>query len=299
MQIFRRRKPETPSAAPAGAAEPPSPFVWVFRRRYRADAPYILPNDMSEVNRLDFQHYLVRAVMQGLYWAPNKNPLRVLDVGTGTGRWAREVARLYPRARVVGIDLKGAPTHVGAQPESGNVTFEQGDILQGLPFAGNSFDLVHQRFLISGIPVHRWQDDVIELARVTAPGGWVELTEAGLSQNNGPALRQLDAWVMEVLSRRNLDITIGSRIDTFLRGARLANVTMRRVPVPLGPHGGRIGRYAEQDYFAAITAMRELIASLNIAPLATYDGTVEAAREEVQHGKVTWAFYVAYGQKHR
>jgi ubiquinone/menaquinone biosynthesis C-methylase UbiE len=291
--FFRRRRTATPTTDDQG---PLPPYFYAYRRRYRTDAPYILPTDLDEANRLDFQHFMVRSVMRGLYWAPILHPMSILDVGAGTGRWAREVAQIFPDANVIGLDLKGAPVNATGQPDPDNVTFVQGNLLEGLPFADGLFDLVHQRFLISGIPQQKWPQAVTELARVTAPNGWVELVEAGLSDNNGPALRQLDTWVEEILARRDLDIRTGNRIGSFLQQAGLQQVTQRAVTLPLGAYGGRLGVLAEKDYFAAILAMRDLIASVGITDIATYDALVAQARQELQQGQVVWPVYVAYGQ---
>jgi ubiquinone/menaquinone biosynthesis C-methylase UbiE len=43
------------------------------------------------MNRLDFQHFILRQAFKGNYAAPIRNPARILDVGTGTGRWATEM----------------------------------------------------------------------------------------------------------------------------------------------------------------------------------------------------------------
>src|SRR5262245_65514 len=74
-------------------------------RLFLRDLPYVLPKDMGEVNRLDFQHYMMRLALHGNYAAPIGTPDSILDVGSGTGRWAIEMATLFPRANVVGIDV--------------------------------------------------------------------------------------------------------------------------------------------------------------------------------------------------
>lgn len=41
-----------------------------------------------------------------LYYAPiGDNPLRIIDIGTGTGIWAIEMGDLFPGAQVLGLDL--------------------------------------------------------------------------------------------------------------------------------------------------------------------------------------------------
>jgi hypothetical protein len=50
---------------------------------------YIYPNDEPENDRLDLQHKLFAQLHGGrIFFAPMRNPKRILDVGTGTGLWA-------------------------------------------------------------------------------------------------------------------------------------------------------------------------------------------------------------------
>lgn len=40
-----------------------------------------------------------------LHLAPLENPQRILDVGTGTGVWAIDIADTFPAAEVIGVDI--------------------------------------------------------------------------------------------------------------------------------------------------------------------------------------------------
>ena len=92
-------------------------------------------------------------------------PRKVLDLGTGTGKAARVVAKRFPDAEVVGVDL--APEMVEEAKRllpselAGRVSFQVADGAS-LPFAAGEFDLV---VLQNMIPLF------VELGRVTAPGG--------------------------------------------------------------------------------------------------------------------------------
>ncbi|MDQ3668737.1 MAG: class I SAM-dependent methyltransferase, partial [Actinomycetota bacterium] len=94
-------------------------------------------------------------------------PARVLDLGTGTGKAARVIARRFPAAEIVGVDLSAAMVEEAAQllPDDlrGRVSFRVGDA-SALPFEDGFFDLVA---LLNMIPFFA------ELGRVTAPGGTV------------------------------------------------------------------------------------------------------------------------------
>ena len=64
----------------------------------------------------------------------------ILDIGTGTGDWARDVADRFPSAFVQGVDL--APVPDNWMPP--NCKFEVDDILKPWEFKENGrFDLVH------------------------------------------------------------------------------------------------------------------------------------------------------------
>src|SRR4051812_5046854 len=95
------------------------------------------------------------------------SPRRVLDLGTGTGRAAFLLARRYPEAEVVGVDLAAdmlAEARRLTPPDlSSRVRFEEADA-ERLAYEDAAFELVS---LANMIPFFD------ELARVTAPGGAV------------------------------------------------------------------------------------------------------------------------------
>jgi len=108
---------------------------------------------------------------------------KVLDIGTGSGRAAIEIARHFPEARVVGMDLwsKGwrffgvaraqAENNARIENVSDRCVFQQGNALD-MPFEDGEFQLVVSSFVfheIGGIPDRT--ELFKEAIRVVAPGG--------------------------------------------------------------------------------------------------------------------------------
>jgi len=92
-------------------------------------------------------------------------PRKALDLGTGTGDGAFAIARRFPDADVIGVDLapamiEAARTKIPSEL-TGRVHFQQGDASR-LPYDDSSFNLVG---LANMIPFFD------ELARVLSPDG--------------------------------------------------------------------------------------------------------------------------------
>ena len=92
-------------------------------------------------------------------------PSTALDLGTGTGQGAFAIARRFPHAQVVGVDLAGGMLAEarGKTPAelAERVRFERGDA-SALPFADASFDVIAHANMIPFFD---------ELERVLVPGG--------------------------------------------------------------------------------------------------------------------------------
>ena len=101
--------------------------------------------------------------------------IRILDAGCGTGEVASRLAEMFPRARVLGVDI--IDHHLALAREryarlAPRLTFENQSIFELRAPAG-SFDLTVCRHVIHSLP---HADRVLaELVRVTKPGGRLHL----------------------------------------------------------------------------------------------------------------------------
>jgi len=268
--------------------------------------PYVLPKDDSEMNRLDFQHYMLRYALKGNFAAPiaaSGAPRAILDVGCGTGRWAREMAQTFPDANVVGLDIlppradTAADEGVAPDPRPQNYSYVQGNVLEGLPFADASFDFTHQRLLLGALPAARWPGDIQELMRVTRPGGWVELVECGVLEGGGPASENIVRWNIEMCDRRGIDNLIAAKLGRIAQEAGLANVRAQSVALPVGAYGGRVGAMAQADYYTLMSTTRAVIIPMGITSAEEYDTALAGMREDMAQRNCVWRFYVIFGQR--
>ncbi len=229
---------------------------WQFHaigRRTSDRIPYMLPRHHTEIGRLDIQHYALRAALRGNYAVPLTDPRCILDIGSGTGQWAVDMSAEFPRATVVGLDVTPSKGH-----ESSNYHFVNGDLLAGLPFADCCFDFVHQRLMITAIPLSAWPDVVTDMVRVTRSGGFVELVEIGdRMEPSGPATRQLWTLGNRLAAAHGLDSAglLPRSLDAYVRGAGAVDVERHQVALPVGSWGDQVGSLMLADFRALFTRL--------------------------------------------
>jgi demethylmenaquinone methyltransferase / 2-methoxy-6-polyprenyl-1,4-benzoquinol methylase len=106
---------------------------------------------------------------------------RVLDLATGTGDLAIDIARMHPRAEVIGLDpspqmLAVAQSKLARRGLADRVTLVRGDA-QHLPYASCEMDAATIAFGIRNVPDRLAA--LREMARVVRPGGRVCVLELG------------------------------------------------------------------------------------------------------------------------
>ncbi|KAI1624783.1 S-adenosyl-L-methionine-dependent methyltransferase, partial [Exophiala viscosa] len=132
---------------------------------------YGMPVDEAEMDRMDLQHRKYELVIGDRHFlAPIGDcPQSILDLATGTGIWALDVADMFPTASVLGVDI--API----QPKwvAPNCQFEIDDIEDSWTYRMESFDFIHLRDPL--YVVRDWPKLMRQAYDHLKPGGWFEL----------------------------------------------------------------------------------------------------------------------------
>lgn len=235
-------------------------YVYENGRRYHSyrEGEYLFPNDEDEQDRLDMVHHIFRLMLGGsLYKAPVSNsPQRILDIGTGTGIYAMQIADEFPCSDVLGIDLSPI------QPEWYHVDFVLGcswhktdyttcrvspncrfivdDIEAEWPYPEDgAFDYIHQRNMVGSIA--DWDKLFQQAFKHTKPGGYIELQEFRVwfrSQDGElPEDSSIQLWQRALLDGTvsfGKPINIIEKLADKLKDAGFVGVQENVLKIPIG-----------------------------------------------------------------
>jgi SAM-dependent methyltransferase len=102
------------------------------------------------------------------------NVTHILDIGTGTGEWAINMAETYQSAEIIGTDISAI------QPKAvpSNVYFEIDDAQLDWEFS-HQFDFIHIRGLAGAFD--DWSTVYAQAFKFLKPGGYIEIIDHGPS----------------------------------------------------------------------------------------------------------------------
>lgn len=249
----------------------------------------------DSVSHFDSQHEVLRDVLGANYLAPVENPDRILEVGCGTGQWARDLCAAFPKALVVGLDTM---PNTPRQPV--NYRFVRSNLFEGLPFRDDRFDFVHQRFMVATVPLKSWSAVIEELVRVARPGAWIELVERGPEiEPAGPSTRQLLEMRRLIGESLALDMTgtVFESLDDYMHKAGMTNIRKHLVPVPIGEWAGRLGSLMATDCCAMFTPLCGVFESeFGLSTVECYR-LIRTMQVEWEQHRSMYPFVLALGQK--
>ena len=180
---------------------------------------------------------------------------RILDAGCGTGEGSSRLAELFPRARVLGVDIIDAHLELARARYAKlapRLTFEHQSIFE-LTAADNIFDFTVCRHVLHSIP---HADRVIaELARVTRSRGYLHLIaeDYGMLHFQRGTLDPRDFWHVgpaEFGAKTGTDLFCGRNVFGILSAMQLEAITVDYVVVDTV-------RVPRETFAAIITAWRD------------------------------------------
>lgn len=207
------------------------------RAQYLALRKELLPESDTQQRQARARHRLYTAVLDGNLTCcklPSKVN-RVLDIGSGIGCWAVDIARKHPEAQVTCIDhhsvcLRDAPS---------NVSFRVADLNRDWPVEPNSLDLIHIRAMSDD--VISWPFVLSQALRTLRPGGQLEVSEIrprfwdfdGLFAVTDvlPEAEQMSA---ELSAKMGVDLDPSERLPMWLDNAGFEKAAQRSEIIPVG-----------------------------------------------------------------
>lgn len=172
-----------------------------------------------------------------LFTAPldRSNLGRVLDVGTGTGIWALELAEDHTEAMIIGTDI----SPIQPQWVPPNCYFYVDDAETEWTHE-EPFDYIHGRALCGGIA--DWPEFYNNALRSLKPGGWMEMQEHECWINSDDDTIEKAVWCKEWI--KNVDdasTKVGKRLNVahlhrqWMEDAGFVDVNEVVYKIPIGP----------------------------------------------------------------
>jgi SAM-dependent methyltransferase len=198
------------------------------------------PSDEQQFEAMDAGHLLYLLLESDkevpFFRAPMTNPQRILDIGSGSGTWAIDVADRFPAAVVHGVDL--APPLTAWMPP--NCILEIDDVNEPWSWR-KQFDLIHLRQMLGNFDEQQWSTLYARCYDTIEPGGWIEQLEFDirLQADDGtlPAdseLAQLGPRGCDCAERAGRSLKIQETMRQRIEAAGFVNVQERLYKCPVG-----------------------------------------------------------------
>ncbi|KEQ25969.1 class I SAM-dependent methyltransferase [Paenibacillus tyrfis] len=122
-------------------------------------------------NTLIYQkaHYLHEALRRCLS-DPGNHPVKVLEVGCGSGTFGARLKHFFPEIELFGVDMSSSCIEIAKQNGFDHaVTY---DVVQGLPYADSEFDFIYTMDFFGHVEFRSKDPMIAEISRITKPGGY-------------------------------------------------------------------------------------------------------------------------------
>ncbi|KAI0019010.1 S-adenosyl-L-methionine-dependent methyltransferase [Xylariomycetidae sp. FL0641] len=220
-------------------------YVMENGRRYCGS--YYMPNDEDEQVRLQLINQVYLKVFdKRLTSVPLECPTNILDIGTGIGEWAIDMAEAYPECDVVGTDI----SNIFERQVPQNVYWEVDDAELDWERPSDYYDLVHLRDMTGAFK--DWHFIYKSTFECLKPGGWIEVLDFDDQKSMGNFFSYFDPGSLmhkvsedlqeaSILSGRPRGI--GHLEPRFLVNAGYVDVQITEHAIPLRTEDGSTGKF--------------------------------------------------------
>jgi len=249
--------------------------------------------DMNDLN-----HYCHKKIHNGknVVWPYfPKNPKRILDVGTGSGLWAKDMAKEYPKCTVHGLDMMEDIINKIGAPD--NVVWDIANILERTPYPDNYFDFIHFRYMIGGIPEAKMQAVCDEMFRITKRGGSITMIDpTNIFINEGPLHKKWHNTLLELCYRLGINCFIPAKYEECFLQAGYKETHVLKYTRAKGNWGGDLGAILA-DVAMRMTLMMPIMAPDLITPEEAVKLNQDCMAEEVNQYRTEAEYVYVSGKK--
>lgn len=278
-----------------------------------SNGTYIIDNNDPAVNKSDRerlieQHGVLKSRM-GLHtsmYVPKDGDC-ILDVACGPSPWIADMSAKYPYTTIYGFDsnekaIEDAKKNTASRE---NVVLDVLDITKPLPYATETFDFVHARFIGGVVPGEPyWARFIAECVRLLKPGGVIQLVEFETSLiAYSPNLHEMFDMILEYLWERNQSfsryaVAISPMIEKFLVEAHFSDIQLQPYYFSWSA-GADLHDAVAENMLVATRILSKRLMEIRSMSEANFEQLYARAVAEIQspNFRAQWLVATGYGRK--
>ncbi|RIB09184.1 hypothetical protein C2G38_289788 [Gigaspora rosea] len=201
----------------------------------------------------------------------------------------------YPTSTFIGIDDDEARARI--QIELPNAEFiHHNDMLEGLPFPDDTFDLVSQRFFTT-VSINKWEMFILpEIIRVLKPNSYFEFMEMPTWNNMGPVTKEIVKSFDDYLETINVHHTDPLLLEKILKHSELVK-NVNRCSKTTHLWKGMIGQLLFRNQIQKIASHKSGLCGYLKIGEKQFDSMLETMQVEIVNYKSSLTTYRIYGEK--
>ncbi len=266
-----------------------------------------------EIVRLTEESWLFTKAMKGVFAEMSDSQIdtfeQVLDIASGPGDWALEVAFKHPHLEVVGTDFNENMVNYakarGRAQRLKNVFFQAMSWTEGFDFPDNTFDFINGRLLVLLLPQKYWAAVIQDAFRILRPGGILRLIDTDTILTSSWAVDTIHHWTLQVFQRNGFGFSPTGRtlgmspiLPYLVRNAGFVDVRSERYSIDFSTGTDNWGILYRNIEMACTSLMPQIVA-MKIASQEYFDEVFRQVHIDMMSNDFygIWPFFSLIGVK--